>query len=323
MKDSQKIQEFNPIEFIEKIVSFSPRQYIGEIKTADFIEDFLQKRSIHFHVQKFKTKVPIEKEAFLKADGKVINCKSVSLVSGKIDTKRNITSSFEADEYIKIPTITFNPYCEGISCGVFFYNAPAVSISRNDVARILKAKNINGFVKVKPMSYVARNILVGNTKNPKFICFAHYDSILTGTWDNAGGVATIMGNILLYPQVLKNTLYVFMANEELSYDKPAYWCRGFRCFERAYLPLLNGAKKIIVIDGVGITPSYWMTEYVHFRSTILIKNLEKFQSKILRLGASTSKVAKEIYHSELDVSEGIKKEYILQTIKMLHEKIRS
>ena len=319
----QKIHKFNSIEFIEKIVSFYPRQYTGEMKTADFLENFLRDRGIPFMVQKFKTTVPIEKQASLKADGKIIKCQSVSLVSGKITNKDNLLSCFgEVNEYTNLPTITFNPYSKEISRGVFFHNAPAISISRDDVNYVLKAKIINGLIEIKSQSYTARNIFVGNYKNPKFICFAHYDSISTGAWDNASGVAAVMGNILLYPRELKKTLFIFVANEELSYDKtPGYWCKGFRSFEKTYSHLLKGAQKIIVVDGVGISTSYWMEEFEHLQSTILFNNLVKFKSKIIRLGAKTEQVAKEIYHNKSDVASIIKNKYILQTIKELHKKI--
>jgi len=316
-------KEFNFIEFIKKVVSFSPRQGQGEIDTADFLENFLRERNVSFKIQKFKTTIPIEKQASLKVDGKKIKCQSISLVSGKISNKNNILSSFgEVDEYTKLPTITYNPYAQEITRGVFFQNAPAIAISREDVDAVLKAKNIRGFVKVNPEKHTARNILVGNTKNPRYICLAHYDSLSAGAWDNAGGVAVIMGNILIYPQAIKSTLFVFVANEELSYDKiPGYWCRGFRCFEKTNMSLLKRANKIIVVDGVGISPSYWMSKYEHLQSTILFKNLDKFKSKIIRLGAKTDQVAKEIYHNESDIASIIKKKYILQTIKELHKKI--
>lgn len=316
-----KKEKFSPLEFIKKIVSFSPRQYIGEIKTANFLEKFLAKKNITFSVQKFKTSVPVEKRVALKADGKKISCKSTCFVSGKIINKDNLVSSLSDFGNGQDGVINFNPYCSGISCASF-YDHPAVAINHEDVEKILKAKKVKGLVKIKPTPYTARNILVGNTKKPRVVCFAHYDSILTGAWDNASGVATMMANIILYPKTLQDTLYVFVANEELSYDKKsAYWCRGFRCFEKKYPKLLKNAKKIIVVDGVGISPSYWMASYKNLESTILIKDLKKLMPKIKRLGASTSKFAQHLYHSTLDDVSKIKKKYLLQTIKELNKEI--
>lgn len=314
--------KFDYIGFIKRLISFSPRQYGGEMKTADFLEDFLQKRHVRFFIQKFNTTVPVEKQAVLKLDGKKISCKSTCFVGGKISGKDNLVSSLsDFDENYAKYNINFNPYCSGISCASF-YNHPAVAVSHADLNKILKAKKVEGSVKVKPTSYTARNILVGNKKNPEIICFAHYDSISKGAWDNASGVSVIMANIILYPQTLRNTLYVFTANEELSYDKkPAYWCRGFRCFEKTYLNLFKKAKKIIVVDGVGISPSYWMTKYENLQSTIFIENLKKFMPKIKRLGASTSKFAQHLYHSDWDDASQIKMGYLLQTTRQLNKEI--
>ena len=205
---------------------------------------------------------------------------------------------------------------------MFFHNVPALSICRKDVQKIKNAKKVEGEVKIKPGSYAARNILVGNSKNPKNICFAHYDCLLTGAWDNAGSVAVVMANILFYPNTLKNTLFVFTANEELSYDtKPGYWCYGFRQFESKYFSLMKNSKNIIVVDGVGIGQSYWMTEYKHLWSTILLKNLKRFQNKIFLLSTAFDKKSKGLYHGDLDDISHIKQKYLSQAIKKLNEKI--
>lgn len=318
-----KADNFNCVQFMKNIVSFSPRQHIGEIKTADFIDSFLRKKNVSFKVHKFKTKVPVERKAVLKTDGKSIPCKSVSLVSGRITNTFNILSSEkEINEFSKTPAIIFNPYCKGISCSVFFHNVPALAICRKDVKKIKKAKKIEGEVKIKPFSYAARNILVGNSKNPKNICFAHYDCLLTGAWDNAGSVAVLMATILSHPQTLKNTLFVFTANEELSYDtKPGYWCYGFRQFESKYFSLLKNAQKIIVVDGVGINKFKWFIDYNSLSQTILIKNLKKFQSKIFLLSNPFDEKAKSVYHSDLDTISNMKKKYLLQTINELNKKL--
>ncbi len=275
------ITTFDHIDFIRRIIRFSPRQHFGEIKTADFLETFLQEQNISFSTHKFKTTVPVEKLAILTADGKRIPCKSTCFVSGRIPDKNNVISSISDIEEDQIPyNINFNPYCRGISCASFYHH-PAIAIANKNIEKILKAKEVKGLVDIQPTIYVARNVLVGNRKNPAIICFAHYDSILTGAWDNASGVAILMANILLHPETLENTLYVFIANEEVSYDKkPAYWCRGFRRFESKYLALLQNAKRIIVVDGVGITPSYWMTKRENLTSTIYFNNLDKFMPKI-------------------------------------------
>ena len=317
-------ETFNHMRFIKQILKFSPRQYKGEIKTADFLENYLRNRKISFFVQKFKTKFPLEEKAILKADNKKISCKSTSFVSGKIPNKENLISSlckdFQYDDQLGY-NINFNPYCPEISCACF-YNYPSVAIASKDLGKIINAKKVWGEVKIKPTTYIARNLLVGNKSEPQIICFAHYDSILTGAWDNASSVSVMMGNILKNPSSLEKTLYVFTVNEEVSYDKkPVYWCRGFREFEKTYQRILRKAKKIIVIDGVGISKSKWMDKYENLISTIFFTNLKGLMPKIKRLGASTSEVAQNLYHSKLDKIGVLKEKYLTQTSNLLKKEI--
>jgi hypothetical protein len=126
-----------------------------------------------------------------------------------------------------------------------------------------------------------------------------------------------------YPQFLKNTLFVLWANEEISYDKyPAYRCKGARAFEKKYLHLLQGAKKIIIIDGIGYAPSQRLHQCEKLTSTFWIKNLKKLAYKMRGLGSRTP-FDITFYHSELDTIDKIKKKYIMQTIKIVKEEIET
>lgn len=75
---------------------------------------------------------------------------------------------------------------------------------------------------VKPKKHNSLNILVGNNINPKNIFFAHYDSVGIGATDNASGVGILMNIIINFPKSLRDNLFVFSGNEELSYDYPTY-----------------------------------------------------------------------------------------------------
>ncbi|MDR2190435.1 MAG: hypothetical protein LBP53_04535 [Candidatus Peribacteria bacterium] len=92
-----------------------------------------------------------------------------------------------------------------------------------------------------------------------------------------------MGTIFSNPNLLKETLFVFWANEEISYDRrPAYRCKGARMFEKKYLHLLVRAKKIIVIDGIGKGLAQWVTSQ-ELTSVFWINQLKELQHKIKRL----------------------------------------
>ncbi|MDR3169065.1 MAG: M28 family peptidase [Candidatus Peribacteria bacterium] len=279
-----------------------------------------------YTVQEFTTTVPIQKKAILKADGENIPCRSVGLQSGKITSKATIcssTSEIPSFDKISTPIITFNPYCEAISYNTVFINAPAVAIRPKDVGKVIAAEKIEGYTKIAPTTYIAKNILVGNTTSPQVICFAHYDCRWSGAWDNGGGVTALMGTLLCFPHLLENALFVFWANEEISYDtSPAYRCKGARAFEKKYFHLLEKSKEIVVIDGIGRSSARRINHDEQLTFIFWIKNLKQIQHKIRTLANRTlSDIT--FYHSELDTLENIKEEHLVKTMQMIRKKMEA
>ena len=308
---------FNQIEFIRELLKFSPRQLEGEIKAANFIKSTLEKNKIEYNEQIFTTYIPQEKEAILLADGKKVPCQSCSYVSGTIEGKDSLLSSLIPSRFfLEKPNINFNPACpETISCSNFYF-APALAIPRDEVKNILKAKKVKGKVVVKKVKHKAVNILVGNTKNPKTICLAHYDSLFIGAIDNASGVSVIMDAILTKPDTLINTLYVFSANEELSYDKPTYWGHGFRAFEEKFLGVMKKAKKIVVIDSLGNGPTQVTQDENLVYLGFPVKNLDILKSKIFSMSGDFEHLM-SVYHSDADDMRGLKQNYLKESTKKL------
>jgi hypothetical protein len=309
-------KKFNYLSFIRDLISFSPRQLEREQKTADFIIAFLKSYSFDYYLDYFWAKVPkIEKEV-LKADTSEIACKGSSFVSGKIRSKDYLISSLIfSPTLLDQSNINFNPQCLAISLASFYF-APAIAISKKDLNLILKAKKVEGEVKVKPLRYKARNILVGNFKNPKVIFFAHYDSIGKGAIDNASGVATLMGVILSRPEILKDNLFVFAANEELSYDRPIYWGHGFRIFEKNFFNIMKRAKEILVVDCVGNGPTKISQDQNLIRLAFPIKNKERLQNKIKIISGDIHKLM-TLYHSDLDDINKIDIKYLAEASKII------
>lgn len=309
----------NQISFIKKILSFSPRQLEGETKTVSFIKKTLEKEGFSYKEQKFKTKIPEIKKAVLFADGKKIPCMGTSFTSGKIEGKENLVSSLIPSRFLSdVENINFNPECpKEISCSNY-YRSPSLSVSRKDIMSVLKADNVKGEVIVEAKKHTSSNILVGNIKNPKIIIFAHYDSINAGAVDNASGVSAIMKTIIANPKTLINTLYVFAGNEELSYDKPTYWGRGYRFFEKKFANLMQKAKKIIVVDSVGNGKTQISQnpklQYLAFP----IENLKKFQRKTFIVFGDFKKLM-AVYHSNADdiKRSGIKEKYLEESVKKI------
>ena len=313
---------FNYFKFIQTLVSFSPRQFFGETKTAHFIISLLEKYQVPFYLQRFSLQLPLIKKAVLKADGKILACAGCCYVGGKIIGKDKIISSLLSSIICQTESnINFNPKCPAVSPGNHYF-APAVAVTHKGLVKILKAKDVQGKVIVRSVRHQAANILVGNQKNPRYVCFAHYDSIKKGALDNASGVSVLMGTILASPCTLKNTLYVFSACEELSYEKPIYRGYGYRIFEKQYHHLLKQVKKVIVLECVGDGPVQILDDPKMIELGFPIKDLTKLMDKI-RVVTGDFEHCMTIYHSDLDDGRGLKKKFLQETQSALLEEMRA
>lgn len=310
------MDNFNVIKFINDIAAFSPRQGKNEEKTAQFIIQSLGDLDQDYQEQKFTTEIPVTKKEVLIADGEEIKCKGCSFIGGKIDNKNNIVSSLISSQpLIDHSNINFNPACKGISLSNFYF-APSVAVNSSDLNKIINAKEVQGIVDVASYKHQSSNILVGNTKDPKNILFAHYDSIEKGVIDNASGVGALMYMIFKYRKVLENSLLVFSGNEELSYDHPIYWGHGFRVFEDKYKSLLNKSKKIFIVDCVGNTEAVINKDKELIDKGFPLKNLDKLKNKIFFAHGDIDNLM-EVYHSDLDIIEGVSEKNIIDAVKLL------
>lgn len=313
-------QEFDPIDFIEGLLQFSPRLGLSERKAAEFIISVLKGNNVAFTVQEFETSVPIARKAWLEADGKRIACLNSSFTGGAIDGKNSIVSSLTPSRlFLEYPNINFNPECPEISLGNFYF-APSVAVSRTDLPKILRAKKVKAETVVEPYNYSAWNILVGNAENPNSIIFAHYDSLATGACDNASGASILMHMVLKQPEFLKKNLFVFAANEELSYDKPTYWGHGFRAFEEANLSLMASSKRLIAVDCAGNGKNNFDSNDRMIYLAFPIKRSGEWMDKILVLYGDLNKENK-VYHSKLDDIKQLNKKSLLEAANLLAKEL--
>ena len=305
---------------IETIVSFSPRQEDNETACATFIKHWLGEQGLPFEVQKFTTRTPHIEQASLLADGKEIKCAGCSFVSGEINNADNIVSSLaDIPSDWTEPNINFNPRCQEISRS-YYYWAPALAVRPQDLSEIIKAKRIKGVVQVKPIDRQAENILVGNTETPSNIVIAHYDSIETGATDNASGTAVTMALIMENPELVKDHLFIFSADEELSYDKPYYWGHGFRMFEKDYEEAMEKSRQIIVVDSVGNEKSVLRQDEYLVTMAFPIKNLERWKNKISICCGSIDKLL-SVYHAELDKLDQLREEGLRQAVESVRSSL--
>ncbi len=192
----------------------------------------------------------------------------------------------------------------------------ALAVDRNALQKILNAKHVRGEVIVKPYEFESANILVGNRENSRVIVFAHYDSIETGAMDNASGVAVTMQALLPHPETLTETLYIFSGNEELSFDYPTYWGRGFREFEKKYMDIIQGCEKICVVDALGNGKTIVSQDKNITHLAFPIKNIKKRSDKIFLLYGDLEKLMR-IYHSKGDTVEFLEEKYLKEAVAMI------
>ncbi len=309
---------FNCLEFVKAIIKFSPRQLQGEVDTANFIKQALADNSIDYKEQVYSIDVPDFKSAVLTVDGEGVECSGCGLESGEIRGKYKIISSLISSKILKHePNISFNAMCKGAISNSNHYFAPAIAVSNDGLKKIIDGTEVHAETVVKRIQHESMNILVGNTINPKTVTFAHYDSVKTGAIDNASGVSVMMAVILENTGLLKEHLFIFSGNEEISYDEePAYWGYGFRVFEKEYFDVLNNAQKIIPIDSVGNGKNEVITEKSMIMLGFPLNNIDRWLDKV-RFIAGDFDHLMSVYHSDIDDGRGMSEESLQEAKAML------
>ena len=306
----------NFIETIQEIISFSPRQLEGESKTAKYLITILRDAHIPCTTEEFIVGIPLVGKTELIVDGEPISCEGSCFESGEIRDKDCIISSLYFDaKPERSANINFNPQCATISLPVY-YQVPAIAVMPETLHKILRAENVHGKIDVARVDHRSINILVGNSINPKNICFAHYDSIKMGAIDNASGVVVMMHIIENHPESLKDTLYVFAANEELSYDKDIYWGHGYREFEKEHESIMMQAQQIIVIDSVGNGIARRINNKEMLKIGFPIVHGEEWYEKIFFIAGDFAHLM-TVYHSDDDDGRGMTEGYMQQAYEMV------
>jgi hypothetical protein len=313
------VKNFSKLNFIEEFTEKIPfRQGKKETEAGRFLLKILDNFRISYKTICFNTYLPFYKKFYFLVDNKKISSKPCCFKSGMIKDNSNILSSLiSSQKFIDTPNINFNPKCKEISLANFYF-APSFAVSPEGLNKILKAKKIKGFVSVEKVKHRSFHILVGNFNRPKTVLFAHYDSIEKGAVDNASGVSILLDLILNEKNLLKKNLFVFSANEELSFDYPIYWGRGFRVFEKKFPQLMGNCKKIIVIDCIGNTPPRVFSDLSTLKLAFPIRKLEKLKRKITLISCEFEKLM-AVYHSPSDDISQIKEKNLQKTTNLVKE----
>jgi len=316
IKNNEKLKDFQMLDFIKSLIDLGERQGETAGQAGDLIMDLFRHNDIFFKIEKFKTFIPVVSSFGLLVDGKKVDCLSTSFTGGKINGNDSIVSSLISSQpLISKLNINFNPKCKSISRSNFYF-APSLAIKTKDVGRVVSAKKVSGFSVVKKTEIESKQILVGNIKNPKTIIFCHYDSVGPGAVDNVSGTAVLLKTIINNKGVLKNNLFVFDGNEELSYDFPVYWGYGYRVFEKRYGKLMIRAKQLVSVDSVGNGRPVVIKDPWILKLAFPIKNLEKLLSKTVTIAGNIDALMR-VYHSDDDTVSELELKYLDQTVKKL------
>ncbi|MCX7996683.1 MAG: hypothetical protein N2691_02875 [Patescibacteria group bacterium] len=298
--------------YIKDIVGFSPRIGPGELATYEYLKKRLNDAKVPFVDQVVDITVPLTKKVELVADGESIDCRGVGRESGVIEGKDHLISSlmWGNDDFYHPANINFDPRCEKTVSMATFFKHTAIAINKYDLSKILAATDVRGEVVVEPYNFQSHNLLVGNLTNPKTIVFTHYDCWETGAIDNASGTATVLDVVITEPRLLRENLFVITGNEEISYDEPIFWGKGYRRFQEEHESLMEGAKRLLVVDCVGYSETHLDTGE-NLCNAFPINNYERFRAKTALLCGSWDFLIGICYSAADDLSN-FTDEYIEQ-----------
>ena len=297
------------LEYMKGLERFAPRSSGSEERARAYIAEKLTRMGVDFNTQKFRNWLPEFRNFYLKADGRNIECMPTAFRSGSIEGKNLISSMAVSGRYYEEQNINFNPYSNCLSLATF-YRAPSVAIKRSDVRTVLEAEDVEGKVDVIKRRHDCANLIVGNRKRPKNIIIAHYDSVLSGALDNASGTAMLLE--LAAQDAGRENMLVFSGCEELSFDEPIYWGRGYRIFESGFHKEMISAKQIIVVDMVGSSAPGIVRDNRTKLAAFPVKD-----SKLFRKAVIVSVKGKEwmgFYHSAEDRYTNIKERFLAESL---------
>ncbi len=290
-----KVEEAKIMKTLDELCNLAPRLWENEQEAAELIKEKLRKMRISFEVQHYRVRYPLFHFFELRVNGKELPCLPSSLVSGRIREKRviNALKHSHSTNYRKA-NFNYNPYCTNVS-KFTFYEAPALAIRHSDAHTIMKARDVEGEVKVSWKPYTQENIMIGNTENPKKIIMAHYDSWWGGAVDNGLAVALLLH--MASKANLKDSLILLAGSEEISHEK-IYWCYGYRVFERKFRDVMEQAESIVVVDSIGRGRVEITKDREMIKDALWLRD-NSFLNKATGIFGSFRDVM-EIYHSPVD-----------------------
>ncbi len=297
---------------IRDLERLSPRQGQREEEARKYLEGRLTEAGIEFELDGFINYLPKSNGHSLEADGRKIESMPTALKSGYIEGKPLISSMHVSGRYYEQPNINFNPYSDVFSLATF-YRAPSLTVRRRDLDKIIMAEEVYGRVRVTKQRHRCANLVVGKTAKPRAVVICHYDSVLGGALDNGSGTAALLE--LAERGYGKENMLVFSGCEELSFDEPIYWGKGYRQLESSFGRELKGAKRILVADMLGSSSPKYIEDPKTRLAAFPIRNKSIFdRTRIISVGGNEWL---PIYHSAADTIGLIKPRFLEEGLELI------
>ncbi|MEI8230568.1 MAG: M28 family peptidase [Candidatus Peregrinibacteria bacterium] len=254
----------------EQAISFGEnypyRQLHGEYEAGDYLIGQLRDMGHNPVIQEFDVHVPDVQHSFarLTIDGQEFAgsgyVAAASQVSGRIDARAPIVDPnvvIGASRSETLSLIAFAPKSPDLpSLANMYDEVPTIAVSRHVRDALQRSRGlIHGVVEMDHVHHISRNILAGNTQNPRFLVLTHYDSIGKGIIDNASGIVVLLEAIRRNPKLLDDVCVAFCGSEELSGERGAYWAAGYRRLREEFSHLFERTEAIHVVDSVGNAPT--------------------------------------------------------------------
>jgi len=279
------------------------------LNRASFLENFFESNKIPFEEYNFYTPVPDWVEYYLIADGEQINALPNGLKSGEIE--KNLKDSSDLENEYNYANINFNSRLKSdvdISTPVF-YNAPALAIAKRDVAKVLNAKEVEGYLEVKIRNVRNKNFIVGDLEKAKLYVIIHYDALWVGAIDNTSSLSAFLSLLKNKALDLDKIAIFFIGFTEVTNYWPEYWDYSFQRVYQKYEDYFNNVDKILIVDCIG------------YRNTQLLRDEEYIEAyktfggkdKLLIYGTPLEDLY-EIYHATNDTFDKISKTEMTKSI---------
>ena len=245
---------------------------------------------------------------YLRADGEEVRSLPFGLSSGEYEGPPKVVK-LELDEAPPEGSIA---YVDGSASEIrtpTFSSGPALAVSPRDAERISKSKKVEWALRVRTVETFGLAYLVGDLDSAKRVIVTHYDSLWSGSVDNASGTTLALEMLDLVD--LKKNAFVFVGFAEINMKEGEYWLPSFKSVVGAYSELFERAEEVVVVDCVGTGAAGWIEdkEYVEAYSP--------FGAKKLKIYGTPLRDMQDYYHGTNDTPDKVLGNALVKDLRAL------